>query len=314
MVAVYTIALASGRPVRGARRSARPARFSVWGCIYAWFLGAVVVPGGRRATGFLASARSRGSFTRRSARGGIVWPRIPRRASLHAYSSAALQEAFLRRRTVAVRGAHGIEPRSRSVLRAREPRRTTASRASRRFGTLSRAPRRRVPRRARLAFPPSSCTQQRSLAFGSVELAMRPFASSSPPGARRSRSRPRGGSLLGGPPRGYSPAARRFPPLPRGASRARRVLARLHLPVAPYSRLLLSSSPSCRRPDVGRALPGRPHGTRGHRSRAFAVFGGRPSIWFAGGSAAAGALVEERSVRLAFGCGSAWPRGAGWAG
>ncbi len=150
------------------------------------------------------------------------------------------------------------------------------------------------------------------VAFGSVELAMPAFA-------EQEVSRELGGiglacfpagSLVGGLLAGIarrattsaaSSAARwHLPSRCSGSSsqsrcpRSRPLAFVAGLPIAPTVAALYSSD--------------RPHGTHRNRGRGVCVYGPAVSIGFAAGAAAAGALVEERGVRWAFGSAGCRPR------
>ena len=250
----------------------------------------------------------------------------PGRPALHAYAlEAALQEAFfvvgpllaaalaVVEPTLAVGGAALASLVGTTALSRLPPVRRDAAVAHRG---------RRVARRARLGRRP----HRRPLRSGDrlrVRLGRardaRVRGARGLAGARRDRARLlRGGQPARRSPRGDAPAARRCPPLPRRRARARRGPARAPARrVAPDARACSPSSPGCRSPrpsprstprsTARRAREPQPRRSpgSGRRSRS-----GSPA-----GSAAAGALVEERSVRWAFGCGAAVAlagAGVGW--
>ena len=283
VVAVYTIALGIGAPVRGRRVDLLgPAPvLRVGAVMYAVFLGSVVALAlVDAATVFLAVAAALAGFLHPpiGSTVRIVWPRIaPGELRSTAYAlEAALQEAFfvvgpllaaalaVVEPTLAVGGAALASLVGTTALSRLPPvRETLPSRTAGAglLGALGSAGVRTVVLYATAI----------GFAFGSVELAMPAFAELRVlQGARRDRARVlRGGEPARGSPRRDAPAARRCPPLPRRRARARRGLAR-----APARRVASGARGARLRrrpadcPDRRRALlRDRPHGTRGNRSR-----------------------------------------------
>ena len=331
VVAVYTIALGIGAPVRGRRVDLLgPAPvLRVGAVMYAVFLGSVVALAlVDAATVFLAVAAALAGFLHPpiGSTVRIVWPRIaPGELRSTAYAlEAALQEAFfvvgpllaaalaVVEPTLAVGGAAlaslvGTTALSRlPPVRETLPSRTTGAGL---LGALGSAGVRTVVLYAAVI----------GFAFGSVELAMPAFAELE--GSRElggiALASFAAGSLLGGLLAGMHPPrddVRRFL---GGALALGAALLGLQLAVSLPTLVVLAFVAGLPiAPTVAALYSAIDRTARaGTAAEAFAWFGTAISIGFAGGSAAAGALVEERSVRWAFGCGAAVAlagAGVGW--
>ncbi len=331
LVAVYTIALGIGAPVRGRRvdRLGPTPVLRVGAVAYAGLLAAVVALAlVDAATVVLATTAALAGFLHPpiGSTVRIVWPRIAPgdlRSTAYAFE-AAMQEAFFVVGPLLAAGLAAVEPALAVAgaglasllgttalsrlppVRQMPPSRTEGAGL---LGALGSPGVRTVVLYAAVV----------GVAFGSVELAMPAFA-------EQEGSRELGGiglacfaagSLVGGLLAGMRP--------PRDDVR-RFVGGALALAVALLGLQLAVSLPTLAALAFVAGLPIAPTvaalyssidrtARTGTAAEAFAWFGTAVSIGFAAGAAAAGALVEERGVRWAFGFGAAVALGGallGW--
>lgn len=321
VVAVYTIALGIGAPIRGRRvdRLGPGPVLRLGAFAYAAMLGVVVLVALADA-GVIALAVVAGlaGFLHPpvSAAVRIVWPRLAPgefRGTAYAFE-AAIQEVFF-----------VVGPLLAASLAALEPALAVAGAAlASLVGTTATARLRPVRE-----MPPSR-TQGAGLlgalgspgvrtvvlyatviglAFGSVELAMPAFAEQR--GARElggiALACFAAGSLVGGLLAGMWPARDDLRRFLAGAFALAAALVGLQLAVSlPTLALLALVAGLPIAPTVAALYTAIDRTARpGTAAEAFAWFGTAVSVGFAAGSAAAGALVEERGVRWAFGLGAA---------